>query len=297
MCWLSGQSEHACNDMPDRRDQHMLLGLPRNRPQTLVPQLGSFGVSLNVDHQVQASFSGLGFKFIRDGDGWLTVRGQKWRIVSPCLFVHEANEPAAYAPDTTWTEVYCVYPQSEWGHLRAAGVWQLEPPVWLMPREVEWTGMIEGLLALLQVSPTPEICSLYDQISWQAIQSAARSKLSQQPYGQNANPVDPLLVVKERLFNQDGRDVDFAQLADECGMSLQHFRRRWKQLFQLSPDQWLRQKRLLHARGLLSSTHKTIDAIAHEVGYDDRRYFARIFRRHFDMTPTEYRAKHHITAV
>jgi AraC-like DNA-binding protein len=42
---------------------------------------------------------------------------------------------------------------------------------------------------------------------------------------------------------------------------------------------------------MLVATDDPIEAIAHEVGYEDAGFFARLFRRNVDLTPGQYRRR------
>jgi len=48
--------------------------------------------------------------------------------------------------------------------------------------------------------------------------------------------------------------------------------------------------RMGHARRLLANSRLTVSDVAERAGYKDYFYFARMFKRHAGMTPTEYRA-------
>lgn len=84
-------------------------------------------------------------------------------------------------------------------------------------------------------------------------------------------------------------DISVESLARACNLSISALERRFKKHLGKSPNQYLNQVRLDHARGLLKETDKPIGTIAMETGYSDHSYFTRIFIRHAGMTPSEYR--------
>ncbi len=51
-------------------------------------------------------------------------------------------------------------------------------------------------------------------------------------------------------------------------------------------------QRLGHATSLLRNTDRTVDDIAHEVGYENTTFFYRKFREAYGVAPAEYRARH-----
>lgn len=55
------------------------------------------------------------------------------------------------------------------------------------------------------------------------------------------------------------------------------------------PLHYLQRLRIETAKGMLSSTRKSIKTISYEVGYDDASFFARLFRQHTELSPHHYR--------
>jgi len=78
-------------------------------------------------------------------------------------------------------------------------------------------------------------------------------------------------------------------MADMVNVSPGYFRALYKALFNVSPIQDLLNARLESAKALLVTTDNTISAIAESCGFVDENYFARAFKSHVKMTPSEYR--------
>ena len=78
------------------------------------------------------------------------------------------------------------------------------------------------------------------------------------------------------------------QLALRFAMSESTLLRQLKRLTGLTPQQYLQEMRLDHARYLLENrSHKSIAKVADEVGYKDVRSFSRSFRQRFGRLPSE----------
>ncbi len=60
----------------------------------------------------------------------------------------------------------------------------------------------------------------------------------------------------------------------------------------LSVRNYINKVRLDTAQKLLLDTDKTVIQIAGEVGFEDVRYFTRVFKQSLGCTPTEYRRQH-----
>jgi len=85
---------------------------------------------------------------------------------------------------------------------------------------------------------------------------------------------------------------DFAQpigverLAERASMSVSAFHRHFKAVTNLSPLQYQKRVRLLHARTLMVANAKSVMAAAYEVGYESATQFSRDYARVFGLPPS-----------
>lgn len=93
-------------------------------------------------------------------------------------------------------------------------------------------------------------------------------------------------IVEKFLF----RKLSVEQYAKLCNRSLSSFKRDFTSIYQSSPKKWITQKRLEHARLLLNNTDTRISLISDQCGFEDLSYFTRLFKRAYNITPTEFRA-------
>ena len=91
---------------------------------------------------------------------------------------------------------------------------------------------------------------------------------------------------------QDNLDapLDVELLARRARMSLPHFRRLFRQVFDISPRAMHCQLRITRARELLSQTGFNITEIAHQLGYSTVHNFSRAFSDTTGCSPKQYRA-------
>lgn len=87
------------------------------------------------------------------------------------------------------------------------------------------------------------------------------------------------------------QSLTLADIARAACLSPNHFLRNYKQLFGMSPHQFLTEKRLQEANRLLLQTDKSITAICLEVGFQSPSSFSGLFSKRFSMTPSQYRQK------
>ena len=106
-------------------------------------------------------------------------------------------------------------------------------------------------------------------------------------------PYREMQAVLDHLFSHYAEKIDFQHLARLASLSLSQLDRRFKRLFQLTPQQFLLRVRLNAASQLLATTHRAVAEIALQTGFYDQSYFTKHFRRQLGMTPTTYRRKYH----
>lgn len=92
--------------------------------------------------------------------------------------------------------------------------------------------------------------------------------------------------IEEHLGNNDFVIED---LAVEMGMSRTVFFKKMKGLTGLAPIEYVRDILMQHAAELLENSDYSIKEISYRVGMNDAKYFAKCFKKKFNMTPSEYK--------
>ena len=85
------------------------------------------------------------------------------------------------------------------------------------------------------------------------------------------------------------RDLTVKDYAELSGRSLSTFTREFRRIYNKSPQQWLIEARLEHARKLVLSSGLSITEIAYSIGYDNVSHFIKTFRKQFGGTPKQLR--------
>lgn len=101
----------------------------------------------------------------------------------------------------------------------------------------------------------------------------------------------PLRKAIERMKLFYFEPLTVADLAAHVGMSPSHFARTFKNTFGTSPIDWLRHERISQAKRRLGDTTDPIQQIAELVGYNDRFFFSKDFKRMTGFTPREFRRR------
>jgi len=79
--------------------------------------------------------------------------------------------------------------------------------------------------------------------------------------------------------------------ADKLNMSSRNLNLISQSVFGKSITEIIETRKLIEARTLLLNTGKSVSEIGYELGYNEKSYFTRVFRKKTGVTPTEFREK------
>lgn len=133
--------------------------------------------------------------------------------------------------------------------------------------------------------------SYFDFHAILAIQSLIHELLLQiNPAKWNAVSSDHrVLAVLEFVENNLDNDLSNQRLATCCHMSTNAFTRIFAKEVGLSPQRFVKKKRIDAACVMLHHTDKTIDEVASATGFANRYHFTRIFGQTTGLSPAKYR--------
>lgn len=83
------------------------------------------------------------------------------------------------------------------------------------------------------------------------------------------------------------------QIAAKAGLSTRQFYRLFKQELNLTPNEYLVERRIEVAKQLLAEGELSVTEIAFRVGFSSSQYFSTVFKIHTGVTPTRFRHSHH----
>lgn len=86
-------------------------------------------------------------------------------------------------------------------------------------------------------------------------------------------------------------DLSVEVLAQKAGLSPRHFSRLFKQVFKVTPADFMEQMRLGEARRRLLVPETTITSVASSVGFKSADAFRRAFERRLGVTPSGFRSR------
>jgi AraC family L-rhamnose operon transcriptional activator RhaR len=102
----------------------------------------------------------------------------------------------------------------------------------------------------------------------------------------------PIHAARKLIDGNLSHDWTLQELANRTGLAPSSLVRRFHAIAGLPPMAYLTKCRLDAAARLLTDTREPIGVIGNRVGWPDANYFTRRFKKHFGVTPTEYRASY-----
>lgn len=249
----------------------------------------------DVDHHIRREhFPGHELIYCLKGAGWVRVEGVTHRV-SPgelawinCHHPHEHGALAEAPWEVVWVRVEGPRLEQMCTMLSAAA-----NPVIAIPDPSAIYREIFGLLESDEPESAPMLHAAVARLL--AVICAARQKSDLNGgEGQGARIPAPVRRAVEhmKLFYFEPHTVE--ELAALAGMSASHFSRIFRASFGTSPIDWLRRERINQAKRRLGDTADPVQWIAQAVGYRDRFFFSKDFKKLTGFTPTEFREREKI---
>lgn len=90
--------------------------------------------------------------------------------------------------------------------------------------------------------------------------------------------------------NYRSNTIEVSYLANMSGISETYFRKLFKQIHSVSPNQYIINLRLEYASHLLRSQLYTVSEAGYKSGFNDIKYFIKLFKKHYGATPKKYQS-------
>lgn len=119
--------------------------------------------------------------------------------------------------------------------------------------------------------------------------------IGQQPFSRlaRASQQDDAIIARCQAWAAQhyATPAPVAAMIELSGLAERSFKRRFAQATGMSPLEYVHTVRLEEAKQMLEAGNQPIEAIANEVGYEDPGFFSRLFKRHVNLTPAQYRRR------
>lgn len=99
----------------------------------------------------------------------------------------------------------------------------------------------------------------------------------------------PIRLAKQYINENYNKAISLESVSNHIGFNPAYFSSMFKKSTGQNFMDYVIEIRILNARNLLVQTNQDVAEIAAKVGYTDRKYFSRIFKKLTNLTPSEYR--------
>jgi len=101
---------------------------------------------------------------------------------------------------------------------------------------------------------------------------------------------DPIQFGFHTIHSHFRASINLKTIAQDCGISREHFIRQFTLRYSESPGGMLRRFRLEHARAMLASTRLSVQEVALASGFSSSNAFCRAYRNAYSQSPSETRS-------
>ena len=123
--------------------------------------------------------------------------------------------------------------------------------------------------------------------------SNVSKSVRQQQTSSSATPLAPRHLTRVLAYIEAnvGRNITLGDLAQLVSISKYHFIRSFRAATQRTPYAFLVERRLAFALDALRNSSLSIERIAHDAGFQSAPGFSNVFKKHYGMSPSKFRAQ------
>ena len=156
--------------------------------------------------------------------------------------------------------------------------------------------IIKQIIAVQDCTSSSELATSYLlQMLWLEIYENADIKYTKDHINESVSSQARLQLMMQYIHQNYIRDISLGDIAEHAKISKSTVLNLFRRYLHITPINYLINYRLNEAAHLLTKTEKKINTIAYETGFNNVDYFCRLFKKHYQLTPTEYRKKKLLT--
>ena len=223
---------------------------------------------------------------ILSGRGFLEYGGKLYELRPNQLVLLQAHEPHKYWNDPNhpmgkvWMEIYGANTNVIIGNLIKMYGPILEGP--LFPDVCAQVCLIQQRLMINKYyQPSLEI--------YRVLFTIMQNSESDYPLQMTEDRAINFLMIEAYINAHMSHKIANAELADLCGLSLQHFIKQFRAHYHIPPQEYIMRQRIRKAKYTLVNTNLSIDSIAESLGFCNTSHFIRRFSEAVGMSPAKYR--------
>ncbi len=132
--------------------------------------------------------------------------------------------------------------------------------------------------------------NVFSMVSW--VEKFGVKVIKYLQSNQYSNVTDLVDRARKHLLIHYAEEISLSAMCDKFGVNRSYFSKCFKEKAGMNFSDMLTNIRLDAATQLISSTKMSLVDISENVGFNDPKYFSRVFRKYYGMTPSQYREKH-----
>ncbi|WP_438347620.1 response regulator transcription factor [Paenibacillus sp. FA6] len=103
-----------------------------------------------------------------------------------------------------------------------------------------------------------------------------------------------LQIIQHYIDKHLSENITSIDMARYLFLNSSYFSRYFKRLSGINFTDYVHQYKMEIATKMLKTSNQTFESLAMGLGYSDRTYFSKVFKKYIGMTPSEYKTKHSI---
>lgn len=103
-----------------------------------------------------------------------------------------------------------------------------------------------------------------------------------------------ILLAKRYIRSYFNMPLTLKELSEYVGMNENYFSEYFKKCTKMTFKQYQTNLRIRYSKQMLLDKQYTMEDISDAVGYNDVKYFSRVFKQICGIAPGEYRKKYHV---
>ncbi len=159
-------------------------------------------------------------------------------------------------------------------------------PGWSFQITPRITALIQHLRKLIEMSQVPGIAEQIDLSSFQLLEELLLQEYVENPTDSYAPKIRLVASYLQLHYNDD---INLDDVLRKNGISRRTFFRHWKDFYQQSPMEYIRDLKFQEAARLLRESELSVEEILERLNFSDRTLFFRSFKQRFAISPAKYR--------
>lgn len=280
------------DNVPKTNPNFFIVNVPDERFHSFVPRVSHIGHTISladskytIYHRKELEFCfrlSSAEKYAED-----EIDGKIYRNPFPHLLIKRPGTQHRYRTQHPRTACFVIYPVEAIKRFELADI-DLSHPGYSFQMTPEVCNLLDELRYCENLIHEPGIP---DRIDIAAVKLISAVIMQSKKTDRKLPYYDVIREIASFIECHISEPVDFRKIAEDRGMSLRNFFRRWKEVYQESPAQYLLTCRMEFAKRLLLRSNMDLSSTAENAGFSSTGYFIQAFKRYYGTTPSGFRRK------